>query len=843
MQSFFIGPPAHAQMHRKPNAAAQRVSMRMFAYFCLFLGVSAIARDAAADAVRYQMPPQPMVEMVDAPLVPQTTLSPTGEWMLLLERPALPAIAELAQPELRLAGLRINPRNNDQSRAGFASAAVSMRFLRLSDRTEKIVQGIPAGARIGEALWSPDGKRVAFTAVRDNTVELMIAEVSNGAAAKRLGERALNPVMGRAFTWFGDSKSLLVSFLPAGRGAPPRATVAPSGPGVQENLGKRAAARTYQDLLRSSHDEALFDYYASAEVARVWLDGKAASIASGVIRAFSPSPDGQYAMIQTIKRPYSYSVPLTRFATRTEIRDALETNIGAVVRTLSDLPLADDEELDPDAVRKGPRQYQWRADANATIVWAQAIAPEKRGSIGDYVFMLPSPFDDEPQLLEKTDLRFQSIAWGKYDAAILTEASSKTRRVISWRIYPFDPGKTPIKLYDRSSEDRYGAPGTPVTEMNARGQRVLNFAPDGKSVYLIGQGASPEGERPFLDTLNLDTKETKRLFQSEAPFFDTPLQVFDTNVAATGARLLVQRESANDAPNLFVRELDRGRMTQVTKFATPRNPLANISKEVIRYKRKDGVELSGTLYLPAGFKRGDDPLPLVMWAYPREFRSADAAGQVSGSPHRYVRPAFSGALPFLTQGYAVLDNPSMPIVGDNGKEPNDTYLPQLISSAEAAIDEVVRRGVADRNRIAIGGHSYGAFMVANLLAHTKLFAAGIAQSGAYNRTLTPFGFQAEDRNFWKARDVYSAMSPFNYADQIKTPLLMIHGEADSNTGTFPLQSERMYQAMRGLGGTVRLVMLPHEDHGYRARESVLHRLWEANRWLDKYVKNGEKRSG
>ena len=409
-----------------------------------------------------------------------------------------------------------------------------------------------------------------------------------------------------------------------------------------------------------------------------------------------------------------------------------------------------------------------------------------------------------------------------------------------WRLFPGfpgDPAHSPVKLFDRLSEDRYGDPGSPLSESNSRGGRVLNFTPDGKAIYLTGTGASPEGDRPFIDRYDFEAREAKRLYRSDAPYYDVPMAMFDGDV---NLKLLMQRESLAESPNIHLRDLSTGNMQALTRFSTPKNPLSSVSKEVIRYKRKDGLELSGTLYLPAGFKKGDDPLPLLMWAYPRDFRSAEAAGQVANSPYRYVRPNFSGPLPFLTLGYAVLENPQMPIIGENGKEPNDGYLPQLIASAEAGIDEVVRRGVADRRKIAVGGHSYGAFMVANLLAHTKLFAAGIAESGAYNRTLTPFGFQAEDRNYWKARDVYSQMSPFNFADQIKAPLLMIHGEADSNAGTFPLQSERLYQAIRGLGGTVRLVMLPYEDHGYRGRESVLHRLWETQRWLDKYVKNGGK---
>jgi dipeptidyl aminopeptidase/acylaminoacyl peptidase len=793
------------------------------------------AKSHAADSPRYQQPPQAMIDMVDAPLVPQTSLSPNSEWLMLLERPALPHIAELAQPELRLAGIRINPRNNDQSRNTYGT---SMRFVRLSDRSERTIANLPANARITDALWSPDSKRVAFTLARENSVELMVVEIGNGMNAKRITERPLNGIMGRSFTWVGDSKSLMVSLLPSIRGAVPRPALIPTGPQIQESMGQRTAARTHQDLLKSPHDEALLEYYGAAEVSRIWLDGRIATIATGLIRSFAPSPDGQYALVQTLKRPFSYVVPVTRFAIKTEIRDALESNVGAVIRVLSELPLAEDEEPESDAVRRGPRLYQWRSDANATIVWAQSIAGETRkNTIGDYVFMLPSPFDEEPQLLEKTDLRFQGIVWGNNNVALLTEASRKSRRTITWRIYPFDPGRTPIKIIDRSSEDRYTDPGTPITETNPRGYRVLNFSADGKAIYLIGAGASPDGERPFLDRMELESRETRRLFRSDAPYYDLPIALFDSS----NLRMLMQRESQSEVPNMFLRDVANGRMQQLTRFTTPRNPLAGVSKETIKYKRRDGVDLSATLYLPANYKRGDDPLPLIMWAYPREFRSAEAAGQVAGSPHRYVRPSFSGPLPFLTQGYAVLDYPTMPIVAENGRAPNDTYLPQLIASAEAAVEEVVQRGVADRNKIAVGGHSYGAFMVANLLAHTKLFAAGIAETGAYNRTLTPFGFQAEERHFWKARDVYSRMSPFFYADQIKSPILFIHGEADANAGTHPMQSERMYQAVRGQGGITRLVMLPFEEHTYRGRESVLHRLWESLRWLDKHVKNNREK--
>ncbi len=825
----------------KTDRSIRRNATALLTLFGALLPALFLSTTFAVEATRYQLPPPAMVDMVDALQIPQTLLSPRNEWLMQPERPSLPSVAELAQPELRLAGIRINPRTNDLVRQGNNPAralyAVDIKMVRIADRMEKNIGGIPAGARVGDVSWAPDGKHIAIALVRENSVELMVADVSNGMHAKKVIDRPLNGALVRPFVWCSDSKSLIVNLIPAMRGPVPKATAVATGPNAQENIGKRNAAKTYQDLLKSSNDEALFEYYASSELALVTLEGKITPLATGMVRAFHPSPNAEFVMVQTVKRPFSYSVPLDQFPLRTEIRDAREADAGKVLKVLSDLPLAEDEELDADAVRKGPRQYAWRADVPAAITWVQPLEG-KRGGLGDSLYLLAAPFDAEPTVLAKVELRFQNVVWGNDNIALVNEASRRSRKQVTWRIFPGEPGKTAVKLFERSSEDRYADPGTPLTEINPRGTRTLNFTPDGKAIYLINNtGSSAEGDRPFIDIFRFDTRETKRMFRSEAPYYDVPMAVFDTGPKV---RLLFQRESVTEAPNVYLRDLKTGAVTPVTRYATPKNPLANVIKEVIRYKRKDGVDLSGTLYLPAGYKKEDGPLPLVMWAYPREFKSAEAAGQLTGSPYRYVRPSFSGPLPFLTQGYAVLDNPAMPIIGEGGKEPNDTFLPQLIANAEAAVDEVVRRGVADRNKIAVGGHSYGAYMVVNLLAHTKLFAAGIAESGAYNRTLTPFGFQSEDRTYWKARDVYTQMSPFNFADQIKAPLLMTHGEADSNTGTFPLQSERLYQAMRGLGGTVRLVMLPYEDHGYRGRESVLHRLWEENRWLDRYVKNPGK---
>ena len=460
----------------------------------------------------------------------------------------------------------------------------------------------------------------------------------------------------------------------------------------------------------------------------------------------------------------------------------------------------------------------------------------------DVVFTQAAPFADKPRELIKLATRYQGALWARGDLALISEYWWKTRAVKTWRIAPDSPSEPADLIASFSNEDRYNDPGTPQTTMDESGHTRLLIATDNESIFLDGAGASADGDRPFIDRLNLSTKKKDRLFRSEAPGFEDVIALLDNE----GKRLLSTRESPTEPPNFFVRDLIKAKdaqLTQLTQFPHPTPQLANVSKEQIRYKRADGIELTATLYLPPNYDaKRDGPLPMLMWAYPQEFTSASAASQVTGSPYRFNSISFWRPQALLAMGYAVLDDLSMPIVGEGGKEANDTYLPQLIASAEAAINEVVKRGVADRDRIAIGGHSYGAFMTANLLAHTRLFRAGIARSGAYNRTLTPFGFQSEERNFWNAQSTYNAMSPFNYADKIKDALLIIHGEQDNNPGTYPVQSERLFQAIKGLGGTARLVMLPNESHGYRARESISHMLYETNLWLEKYVKNAQPRT-
>ena len=793
------------------------------------------ASQAAQPATGYRTPAPELKAIVDAPRAPQLSLSPRRDLAALQQIPPLPSIALVAQPELKLAGLRLNPRSYSPSRFSFAS---DLWLMDIATGKEMRIDGLPQPLSLASISWSPDQKFIALIQQDPNTGGNALWLVDVGVRkARKLLDQPLNTVSGGP-RWMPDSQRLLVH-LRVGQGGAPAAEIIPSGPNTQETRGTGSVRqlRTYQDMLRNEGDARTLEHYLRIQPAFASIDGKVSNIgAPDLYVGLSPSPDGKHLLAQRIERPFSYIVPMNFFPRRIDVMDLS----GQVLHSVATLPLFEGLPTGNDATTTGVRAIGWRSDAPATLVWAEAQDggdPSKAVDIRDHVLMQAAPFAQTPTVLAKLGTRYASAAWGRGDVALVSEYWWKTRKVRSWKVAPDAPAAAPTLLFDGSSEDRYNHPGSPVTVRDDNGFERLQFSPGGNAIYLIGDGASSEGDRPFLDRWNLNDNSKQRLFRSEAPQYSAVVAVLDDSAG----KILITRESPTDPVNFYRVDLaSKASAVALTKFAHPTPQLKDVKKEQIRYTRNDGVELTGTLYLPPGFQPGrDKPLPLLMWAYPAEFKSADAASQVTDSPYRFNAISYWGPHPFLARGYAVLDDPSMPIVGEGDKEPNDTYLPQLIASAEAAIDDVVRRGVADRNRVAIGGHSYGAFMTGNLLAHTRLFKAGVARSGAYNRTLTPFGFQAEERNFWAARDTYQTMSPFNHADRIKDPLLMIHGEEDNNSGTFPIQSERMYAAVKGLGGTARLVMLPKESHSYRARESILHMLAETDAWLDEHVKNAK----
>lgn len=799
--------------------------MKKYLYLVLLstmLCITAVVHSSPVD-IGYQQPAQEIIDIVDAAPTPGASLSPDGRTMLSLGYPSLPVLADLAAPEYRLAGVRFNPANSSPALPRYIS---DFTLIDLATTKSRPVKGLPKSLKAVNLTLSPDSRYLAFIQLEEEQAVLWRLDIAK-AQASPWSKNKLNAIWGAALQWSADSKSVYALTVPAKRGAEPVAAKVPSGPVITEARGRTAPARTYQDLLKDKHDEALFSHYFTSQLAQINLNGKTSLIGKPqLLRSVELSPDNKLLLIDRIEQPFSYAVPVFRFGYTAEVWDLK----GKVQYQIAQHAVADNMPIAFDAVPTGRRSISWRPDTAATLYWAEATDggdPKQQATVRDSLYQLAAPFNGEPQKLMDFNFRFSRLLAAEDGTLLVWERWWQDRVEKVWHLAPAQQARL---LWQRSSEDRYNDPGYPLTTTAKNGQRLLKL--EQGQIYLTAVGASKEGNRPFIDKMQLATAESTRLWRSEAPYYEYAYTLLPDG------QLLTQRESADTPPDFYLRNLQNGQLTALTQTPHPLPQTKGISRELINYQRADGIPMSATLLLPAGYQpERDGPLPTMIWAYPREFRSAAAAGQVSDSPYRfnfirYWTPQF-----LATQGYAVLDSATMPIVGEGKDEPNDTFIKQLVMNAEAAIAAGVARKVTDPNRVAVGGHSYGAFMTANLLAHTNLFKAGIARSGAYNRSLTPFGFQSEQRTIWDDMALYTDMSPFFHADSIKTPLLMIHGTDDNNSGTFPMQSERLYQAIKGLGGTTRLVMLPLESHGYRARESVLHMLWETVSWLDEFVKN------
>jgi dipeptidyl aminopeptidase/acylaminoacyl peptidase len=788
-----------------------------------------------APAGGWKVPPPEVVEIVDAPSPPRVIASPDAQLLLLVETPELPPLVDVARPWVGLAGVRIDPDTNDAYQTSF-STGILVRGLR-SEPVARVK--LPESPRIGSVSWSHDSKRFAFELVRAGSVDLYVADADPSAKEiePRLVARGLNGAVGGGrgggtFTWHPDGVRLLVKLVPAERGKAPEHPRVPSGPSTQETSGDRSPVRTYQDMLETPYDERLFEYFATSQLALVDpRDGSTKPLGKpGLITSFDPSPDGTCVLVQRIRRPFSYVMPWGSFPGALEVLDAADGKVRFAREW------GPEENVPIEGVRTGPRSHGWQQSAPATLVWLEALDggdPKRAAEQRDRWMALAAPFEGEPRELLRTQHRARGLAWMAAPSQVISTDYDRDRRWTRSQLLDLaDPAAKPIVLDDRSVNDRYADPGSVLSLSDARGARLVRQ--DGPWIYRSGSGDSPGGARPFLDRQNLESGEVERLWRCAPGSYETLADV-QTSSPSAKPRVLTVYESPEQPPNWRLRDLERDTIEELTDFPDPTPQMRGVHKELVTYTRADGVPLSATLYLPKDRREGER-LPLLVWAYPLEYNDPGTAGQVRGSPHRFTRVGGISHLLLLTQGYAVLDDATMPIVGDP-ETMNDTFVEQIVASAQAAIDKAVEMGVADRERVAVGGHSYGAFMTANLLARCDLFKAGIARSGAYNRTLTPFGFQSERRTLWEAPEVYATISPFFHADAINEPLLLIHGEKDSNSGTFPIQSERLYQAIKGQGGTCRLVILPSEDHGYRSREATLQCQAEMIEWLDRYVKN------
>ena len=789
-----------------------------------------------AAQVAYKTPPAAIVKALEALPLPGVSIDPTRTHMLLMERISLPPVADLARPMLRLAGGRYDPDTNGPHGP---RRIIGYTLKSIADGVERKIE-LPADSDLSAPAWSPDGTMFAFTRTTANTIELWLTDVKNGKA--RSVASGVNAASGGAVDWMPDGKRLLVGFVPTKRLARPKESAVPIGPVIQETSGAKAQVPTFQDLLQNPQDERTFDWLMQTQLAYIdTATGSRTDIGPAAIYSGSDaSPDGRFLLISRIVRPYSYLVTAGRFPEVIEVWDAAT---GKVFKHLADAPLR--EEIPIQGVEKGPRSHQWRDTAAATLIWAEALDggdPKAKVPHRDRVMVLDAPFAAEPREWLKTEHRFMGLSWleaapGASENAFVSEYDRDRRWSRTWLYWAGanSGANEPRLVFDRSTQDQYNNPGSPVRTRLPNGRSVIRVDGPGSAghaaIYLAGQGASADGDRPFLDMMSLADFKTERLWRNDGDCYEAVIDLLQ------GGRALTSYETPTQPANYYIRDIRAGTRSAVTSFTDPVPELRRVKKELVKYKRADGVDLSSTLYLPADYQEGTR-LPLLVWAYPLEFNDASTAGQVLGSSRRFTSIAGLSHLFLLTQGYAVMDAATMPVIGDP-ETVNDTFVDQITQAAAAAINFADSRGVADPKRVAVGGHSYGAFMTANLLAHTDLFKAGIARSGAYNRTLTPFGFQGERRTYWEAVDTYTKMSPFTFAQRIKAPLLMTHGQMDSNPGTFPVQSERLYAAIKGNGGTARLVLLPFEDHGYSAKESVMHVQAEMVEWLDKYVKNAK----
>ncbi len=797
----------------------------------IFLSVLIAFSLNAQENIKYQKPSDEILDLVEFERPPSVQYDDDKNYMVFLYRDNYKSISDLSEKELRLGGLRINPKTNIGSRVTFYNN-VKIKKLKSKNSSAEQVSGLPDNPKLTNLAWSPNQTKIALTNTTEKGVELWVLDLETARAVK-LTEAILNANIGGVITWQADSQSMLVKTLSKNRKPLiDTSSIVPDGPTISNNYGAKAQNRTYQDLLKNKSDEHNFEQLATSSIHKVSLNGsKEKWLDDAMYRTISFSPDGNYVMVSQIKKPFSYLVTYGRFPSQTDIFDKQ----GKLIINLLDTPLIEELPKGRMSTRTGKRSYSWRTDKPSTLIYVKALDggdPALEANYRDEVFEIAAPFNGEGKSLVKTINRFSGIDWGTENLAIAYDYWWDTRNRKAYAFNPSNPESKPKTIYDRNYQDVYNDPGSFLKSRNSFNRSVLQIYKG--NAFLRGSGFTKEGQFPFIDKINTTSFEKTRVYQSKYTDKVESIQDFDP----VKNEIIVRIESPTEFPNYYSKKTNSRRLNQITNFENPFLELQNVKKEVITYKRDDGLELSGVLYLPLGYdEEKKEKMPMILWAYPREYKDRQSASQSTNNSNEFTYPYYGSMIYWVTKGYVVLDDASFPIIGEGDEEPNDSFRKQLVANGKAAIDAVDKMGYIDRSKVAVGGHSYGAFMVANLLSHSNLYAAGIARSGAYNRTLTPFGFQSEQRSYWEAPNVYYTMSPFMHAEKMKTPLLLIHGEDDNNSGTYPMQSERYFNALKGLGAIVRLVMLPKESHGYASKESIYHVLWEQDQWLEKYVKN------
>jgi len=785
----------------------------------LFLFIAAIL--TTLQAGNYKEPPAEISKLLDVPA--DEYLSPIRDTQLAIKLAYEPftSLATLSEDFLELAGSRINPVTS--------SVVIKNRFLylklynHLTNSTTTIAE---SGADyILDYSISPSKHYLAIKMQKLDGIYLTVYDLVKSKSVY-LSSFKLNNVLDDLAVQWVKNDGLMLMTVPEKRAPLKIRSAEFIVPRTEETSGQSAKLRTFQSLLKDEYDRYLFEHFFTSQPVLLSLpQGKIEKIGKpDIYTVFEMSPDGKFINAKRINKPYSFAVPYYRFGYTREI---LNTK-GKMVKELTTKPVQ--EEIPVDGVEQGARYFSWLPGRPAEICWLEAQDkgdPEITVPERDWLYSSAAPFVNSSVKIKCKERLSDLEFFADGQRVMVTEYDNNKE----WnRCYIADLNGKAVsqEVYSLSENDKYAHPGSLLKSFDLSGQEII-LEKNGFCFYK-NPGYTPNGTKPALDAINFTTSEKKRVFQSDSTAYERISNFW----GKSNDSLVVASESPEQPLNYYICDLKTGKRIALTNNQDKQPQLRSIKKELVNYFRADSLKLNGSLYLPPDYEPGKK-YPLVIWAYPREFTDAALAGQVSGTANNYLR--FGGWSPlYLTLlGYVVLDNASMPVVG-NVKERNDNFITQIVDNAKAAIDYLDKRGIIDPNKVAVGGHSYGAFMTAVLLAESNLFKAGIAQSGAYNRTLTPFGFQSEKRSYWQAKEFYNRVSPFNNVEKLKSPLLLIHGEKDSNPGTYPIQSERMYAAIKGNGGTARLVILPYEDHGYEAKESVKQMIAETVEWLDKYLK-------
>jgi dipeptidyl aminopeptidase/acylaminoacyl peptidase len=890
----------------------------------------------------YLTPPKPIADAVLAGRGENftlTNLSPDGRKFLITKTDGLPPLSRLACPCVYLAEMAFDP-VACRARDLWVRSAEGYDLFFYADRRTVPVQ-VPDGARVGNPVWSPDGSKLAFYAHFPDATHIYIADTETGYS-RRVTPTPVLATLVTSFQWSADGTRIQTVLRPDdGTRAAPVRNGAPAQPKVRVARDGANPSRTFRYLLESPDDMKLLEYLTTGQLALIDVrDGRVTKVGvPNLIRSVSTAPGETQFRVATVKKPFSYYVPFTRFGSQEGLWDV----DGKCLCTLADRDLRDtepqppavvsaqptgpkgpavartggpggrpagqpptapaprpqppgpdpdpDPDPNPDAPRRGGaeptdpdgrRDLTWRPDGNGMsflqLEPARKDAKDaketkdakdaKEPPRKDRVMQWLPPFGkDDAKVVYETPHR---IASAQYSAdcklLFLTQTIDGQRQITA---VDLDDPKTTYVIYRAPAAGRGGPPkrddgdakkddtdgeqppgrggqfgaaggGGPslLTRTAGGGVRVVRIS-SGGDVYLTGTERARGGDapfpRPYIDRVNIKTGKKDRIFEGKGEMLETIDAVDGDDIT----RVFTTRQKTDVVPDSYVTELDGGKVTKLTDNVDHFAWFRDLKVQRFQVTRVDGFRFWVRVTTPPDAK---GKLPALFWIYPREYAdqaayNASAGRTAAANTGRYTTPGPRSMALLTLAGYAVVE-PDVPIVGPPGRM-NDNYIPDLRNSLWAAIDELDKRGLIDRDRLAVGGHSYGGFSTANALAHTPFFKAGIAGDGNYNRTLTAMTFQTERRHLWDARETYLEMSPLLWANRVNGALLMYHGMEDANVGTDPIHAEHLFRALDGLGKPAALYMYPHEGHGPVAQETVLD-LWARwVAWLDMHVKDAK----